>query len=288
MPLKPLNVAMPTPINLENKIELPSIGELLAYYQSNGLSSILICGSTGEQHSLKLHEKLQMIDYLDQLEHGSLELIFGVSSVFYDEAIDLVKRLAHSSVDAIMLGFPPYIRLSQSEAIAYAESICRIFKKEVLIYNNPGRTGFDLSPDSLKKLVTKNPNIVGIKEAGNSRKVSEIRNLLGDQFQVFYGGEVNLLCEWEKGFNGLSSIIANLYPIEVATLLNELKQGEWKQAEAIYSFIHEKNKQLLNGSFLPNLKYVMTSKGLPVGQCRSPLGFVEEHVIEKVEFDHFF
>ena len=288
MTLESINVAMPTPFSATGGIVLQSIATLLQYYKNHRIHSVLICGSTGEQHSLKLEEKLSMIDYIDQIEDKSFELIFGVSSLFQQEAITLAKRLNTSSIHAIMLGFPPYIKLSQAEAISYASKIISEFNRDVLIYNNPGRTGFDLSVDSLMTLVKQFPHIVGIKEAGDIKKADRLSNEFSDDFLLVAGGEADLLMKWEKGFNGISSILANLYPDEIVKLTSLLNQGiNDEETRGIYRFLEEKNNVISKGSFLPNLKYLMNNRGLPAGYCRLPLGSVEAELIKKVEAGQF-
>lgn len=168
--MKRLNVAIPTPFHSDEGLNVEGFEAIVAYQKQNGIESLLISGSTGEQHSMSIGERLEIIEYFNQRRFQGIELVFGVSAIRTRDAVTLVQALETSVMDAIMIGFPPYIRPTQQQAIAYVEELLSHTAKPVALYNNPGRTGFDLTPESLYTLIRRHPNIVGYKETGDLQR----------------------------------------------------------------------------------------------------------------------
>lgn len=113
---------------------------------------------------------MEIIEYFNQQRFQGIELVFGASAIRTRDAVTLVQALETSVIDAIMIGFPPYIRPTQQQAVAYVEELLSHTSKPVALYNNPGRTGFDLAPESLYTLIRRHPNIVGYKETGDLQR----------------------------------------------------------------------------------------------------------------------
>lgn len=118
-----------------------------------------------------------------------------------------------------MLGFPPYLRINHQEAFRYVERTCLATNLAIMIYNNPLRTGFDLQPETLVKLAGQFPNIVAFKEAGDTNSVPIIKKQLGPSFTVLSGSDLNIFKEAEIGFDGITSILGNIFPKEIQRLL---------------------------------------------------------------------
>ena len=53
-----------------------------------------------------------------------------------------------------------YLCLTQKEAVLYAQGLIHTCEKPVILYNNPRRTGFDLSAESLLTLIA-DPRVIG-------------------------------------------------------------------------------------------------------------------------------
>ena len=119
---------------------------------------------------------------------NDLEIIFDIASIRLIEAKILAARVnTASKVTAALIGYPPYIRPSQHEAICYTNTLINILtNKNILLYNNPARTGFDLSINSIIKLMD-NQQISGIKEAGSVSKVPELLSKLSRPVDFYCG-----------------------------------------------------------------------------------------------------
>lgn len=264
--MKRLNVAIPTPFREDESLNVAGFEAIVAYQKNNGIESLLISGSTGEQHSMSIEERLQIIEYFNEQRFPDIELVFGASAIRTRDAVRLVRALETSVMDAIMIGFPPYIRPTQQQAIGYVEELLSHTSKKVALYNNPGRTGFDLTPESLHTLISRYPNIVGYKETGDLQRHMELT--YPDDFIRFAAGDVNLVANFVAGAtNGLSSVAGNIYPQEIREAVGQLLQHEPVDAEAIGTLV----SRVISGHALVNIKQHYNRLGIDAGCCRAPI-----------------
>lgn len=265
------HIAVPTSFKQNEDLNIEATLAHIEHLNKIGIKSVLICASTGEQHSLTLNEKFEIIDNLSSLKVDSdFELIFGVSSIRQVEAQQLAMKISKvPQISAILIGYSPYILPTQKEALNYTNAIIKAANKQVIIYNNPLRTGFDLSIESYKTLIN-NPLLVGIKEAGDPKKILELKEITDKPLYYFAGGEKELEKKISLGYNGLSSIAGNLYPIEVKQWLDSLLAKETKHD---YNSLKKQIDKIFENSPLPFIKNeISKNENINFGICRTPLG----------------
>lgn len=170
-----------------------------------------------------------------------------------------------------MIGYPPYIRPSQEEAINYTRSLVRISGKPAILYNNPGRTGFDLAEESMIQL-SKMDAVIGVKDAGGIEKVGRIKHAIHRKdFHFYAGGEEDLKQKLSGGYDRLSSIAGNVAPKLVTQWFyqilgtGELEVQEMKTLRLILEKVYQ-------GNAILNVKKILNEKGLSMGSCRGPIG----------------
>lgn len=272
----PYHVAVPTAFHDDEELNVKATLDHIVYLQNIGIKSVLVCGSTGEQHSLTLEEKILLVDGIDNDERigREIEIIFGIASIRQKEAVTLAKITNNNTkVSCILVGFSPYVLPTQLEAIKYIEAISFVCEKPIILYNNPKRTGFDLELSSLLKLI-KTCNIIGLKEAGDENRVSKFKSKLPSEFLFCAGGEQRLKEKVELGFNRLSSISGNLYPLEIEKWFDMLCKGNYQD----FYLESEINKIFKSGT-LAYLKDQITKKeNIQMGITRSPLGNIESEI----------
>lgn len=274
----PYHVAVPTAFHDDEELNVKATLDHIVYLQNIGIRSVLVCGSTGEQHSLTLEEKILLMQGIDNDERISheIELIFGIASIRQKEAVNLAEIANNNSkISGILIGFSPYILPSQLEAIKYVEAISIVCKKPIILYNNPKRTGFDLELSSLLKLI-KTCNIVGLKEAGDENRVPEFKTKLPNGFLFYAGGEQRLKEKVELGFDRLSSISGNLYPLEIEKWFDMLCKGNYQDF-----YLEGEMNKIFESSTLAYLKDQITKKeNIQMGITRSPLGNIKSKIID--------
>lgn len=269
-----MHIAVPTAFFEDESLDVQGTINHIKHLHEQGVQSVLVSGTTGEQHSVSLDEKFALISTLENEENllKDIEVIFGISSVRQKEAEQLAEKVKNTKITAIMIGFPPYICPSQHEAVHYAKRLIKLSEKPVILYNNPGRTGFDLSVESILEL-SQIDSVIGIKDAGNKEKMDHIKEKIKKQFDFYAGGEIDLTEKISYGYNRLSSIAGNCYPDEIEKWFRQLVKKEFV-TEDLQSSIDQIMDEIYDGNAILNVKDNLNEQGSTVGVCRSPIGGV--------------
>ncbi|MFB1099431.1 dihydrodipicolinate synthase family protein [Terribacillus sp. JSM ZJ617] len=267
------HIAVPTAFQGDETLDTKNTLNHIRRLYDQGIRSVLVCGSTGEQHSLNLDEKIELLTALENEEVliNKMEIFFGVSSIRQSEAEVLASVISKTNIAAILLGYPPYLLPTQHEALMYSKSIISLAEKPVILYNNPARTGFDLSIESVLELA-RLETVIGLKEAGNPNKASDIlHNLSEKTFYIYAGGERDLKQKIQYGFTRLSSIAGNIAPIKIQSWFENLLSGKTIQQEELDNITVTLNA-IYNSSPIVNVKRELGHQGTNLGTCRKPLG----------------
>ena len=275
MLIEKVHIAVPTAFREDESLDVEgTIRHIRDLYQQ-GVTSVLVSGTTGEQHSMNLQEKLKLIHRLEQETElmNQMEIIFGVSSIRLKEAEKLAETIRHTNISGIMLGFPPYVIPTQEEALVYSKRLLSLANKPTILYNNPKRTGFDVSESSVIQLSAIDL-VVGIKDAGTKEKVERIKKgIQRNDFYFYAGGEVDVEEKVAIGYDRLSSIAGNIAPVEVSQWFQKLLQKQTiskLESEKIENI----RNQVYQGNAIVNVKKTINHKGIPIGICRSPIGTI--------------
>ena len=267
------HIAVPTAFYDNEDLNTEATLQHIRNLYDQGVKSVMVCGTTGEQHSLTVAEKLQLLKSIDAATFlpDDLEIIFGVASIRQKEALQLAEKVnASAKINGVLLGFSPYILPSQKEARLYVEAIAKVIEKPIILYNNPRRTGFNLELDTFAELI-KVPNIIGIKDAGDSARIPELLSAAGKKIYVYSGGEIDLDKKIVLGANRLSSMAGNLYPTEVEAYFTDLLRG---RADKIKNAgIEEKIHNVFSDNPIIYIKNEITKHmQIDMEIARSPLG----------------
>ena len=267
------HIAVPTAFYDNEDLNTEATLQHIRNLYDQGVKSVMVCGTTGEQHSLTVAEKLQLLKSIDAATFlpDDLEIIFGVASIRQKEALQLAEKVnASAKINGVLLGFSPYILPSQKEARLYVEAIAKVIEKPIILYNNPRRTGFNLELDTFAELI-RLPNIIGIKDAGDSARIPELISVADKKIYVYAGGEIDLDKKIALGANRLSSMAGNLYPSEVEAYFTDLLRGRADKTKN--AGIEEKIHNVFADNPIIYIKNEITKHTqIDMGIARSPLG----------------
>ncbi|CAM9281947.1 unnamed protein product, partial [Ectocarpus fasciculatus] len=272
--------------------------------QPDQIGGVIVPGTTGEQHSLSVDEKKKLFKLaVDSASEFSISILAGVSATSTFDAVDLAKCAVASGCGGIMLGLPPYLRLSDAEATAYVEAVHATVPVNfpILLYNNVGRNGTGPSVEVLVSWFRRGL-IWGIKHANVPHEVFIKESIemvsLEPALRLYTGSDVSskslLTAASERKlslprFYGLTSIIGNVYPEETALMVVGLLFGEGSavsSAESLHANLVEVASASLIGSSLPvGLKYAMRKlSGEKLGGwSRLPLGHLTEEKMTEID-----
>ena len=170
---KRAGVAIVTPKKADGEVNYDVLGEMLEAQIQGGTDAIIICGTTGESATLTEEEHSAVIRYAIKKVNKRIPVIAGTGSNCTATAIKLSKEAEKDGADGLLLVTPYYNKATQNGLIAHYTAVANAVNIPIILYNVPSRTGCNLLPETIAKLVKNVKNIVGVKEAsGNISQIS--------------------------------------------------------------------------------------------------------------------
>jgi 4-hydroxy-tetrahydrodipicolinate synthase len=275
-PFIPFSIAMITPFTEDGELYLEAIPALIEHYRSNKVPALLVSGSTGEQHSMTIQERILLFQEVKKAAAQDFLLYGGVAAVRSKDAAELAAAAASAGLDGIMLGFPPYLRISQQEACHYVDNVCAHTNLPIMLYNNPPRTGFHLESETLIFLASKYPQIMALKEAGDPAGIQVVKQQLGKDFPVLSGSDLTVFENERKGYDGITSIAGTIFPKLMKFIMDAVTSKDFATAENAFNKIRPLLEVMLALGMLRSIKFMLNMQGVPAGICRDPLSTLSE------------
>lgn len=262
----------------------------LRWLIDQGAQSISVCGSTGENIAMNINEQLEIIDHTVRFLDGEVPVIVGSGTYSTKNTIIMSQAAEKAGADGVMLILPFYLHPYKEAVKRHFREIRKNLDIDIMVYNNPWFAGYELNPHEVKELVD-DGTVQLIKAAhGDPNRVHELKYLMGDKLQVFYGHDYcameGLLCGADGWLSGFPAVL----PKQCRALQDACFAGDVKAARAaqdnIQPYINYFFYDKVNG--VPHwqeiCKYTLQAQGLDyVGLPRKPLGELDEANKRKIE-----
>lgn len=211
-------VALVTPMTERGEVDFPSLQNLITYQVEQGVTGLVILGTSGEAVTISEDEQHKVISCAIETIANRCHIILGCSGNNTNDVVKQAKRYSEYPIDGLLSVAPYYNKPTQRGMIAHFTAIAEASSKPVILYNVPGRTVSDILPDTVAVL-SQHPNIVGIKEAtGDLSRVTLIREACGENFALLSGDDASS-CEFMLlGGDGVISVTGNVLPAQIAEL----------------------------------------------------------------------
>ncbi|XP_054280355.1 4-hydroxy-2-oxoglutarate aldolase, mitochondrial-like [Macrosteles quadrilineatus] len=273
--LKGVFPAITTPFNDKQEVYYNKLHDNLQYYEKLPFSGYLISGSNGEVAAMTIDERLQVLRNVRQSIDPRRMIIANAYCESTRQCCELAKTLARHGADAILVMIPFYHRRSLSEeaVLAHFRVVADSSPVPVIIYNNPGVTGMDISVDTIIKLA-EHPNIKGVKDGDVAKIASIIKEvrIRGFDFEVSQGAVGYFLQSLVVGASGAIAALPNILGREVCHLYQLYKDGKIDDASNLQLKLTRIDELLkLSNLGVAGMKGALDVVGLYGGPCRLPL-----------------
>jgi 4-hydroxy-tetrahydrodipicolinate synthase len=270
--LKGSIVPLITPFTEKDEFDEITFRKLIDWQIENGSHGISVEGTTGEPSALSLEEREYIYAITVSAVRKRVPIVAGTGTNNLKETLRLTTKAEDVGVDAALVIVPYYNRPSQDGLYDYFSRVAQSTSLPVIIYNIPGRTATNMEPATMKKLRSKNKNIVGVKEANRDLdQVSRVLTEAGRDFLVYSGIESLCYPMLMLGGAGHVSATANLLPKEVADLYNLVVNGKWKEALDLHFKLLPINEALFWDTNPVPLKAALGMTGKINPRLRPPL-----------------
>ena len=267
-------VAIVTPFKKEDEsINYDAFADIIDYQIDHGSDAIVVCGSTGEAATMTEQEHLDACRFCIEHTKGRVPVIGGTGSNRTQTAIDLSREVAGYGADGLLLISPYYNKGTQEGIYKHFKMVAdAVPGTPVILYNVPSRTGSNVLPSTVARLVKDVPNIVGIKEAsGNISQVVKLMSLTDGNIELYSGNDDQTVPLLSMGGLGVISVVANVAPEAIHDMCQKFFDGDVAGAAKIQREIEELFELLFCEVNPIPVKKAVELMGFSAGPLRMPL-----------------
>jgi 4-hydroxy-tetrahydrodipicolinate synthase len=261
---------------LNGQIDESALIDLLTWHQEEGTQAVVIAGSTGEGNLLSFAERARVLSIARDVLPASFPLIAACGQPSTQATIDFMKQAQRHGVDAALVVSPFYVKPSQEGLLNHFEVIADTTDLPIILYNHPGRTGVDMSVETVIRL-SQHPTIIGIKDSHpDVSRVTTFKKRIHSDFSILCGDDPLTAAFLASGGDGCISVIANLVP-----RLHREYLDAWQAKEMEDFFYIRDSLQALNGALSlegnpSTVKAALSLMGKIQEELRLPLVRVSE------------
>jgi len=222
--------AIMTPLDAEGKLKKEALGQLLDLQYNAGIDAVFAAGTFGEGPYLSLATKRELVDFL--ADHSELPVIVHVGGAVFAEILEFTRYCnQYDNVCAVAAVGPFYFRPDELALVEFYREIANASGKPVYVYNNPGRQGYDIGPDSFGRIASEVERVSGIKDTSNRlEQVRTLINRFGASHSVYGAGDETIMEQLQLGVRGHICGIGNVLPELVVRISKGLREGREEDA----------------------------------------------------------
>jgi dihydrodipicolinate synthase/N-acetylneuraminate lyase len=263
--------AMTTPFDTNLAVDHAFLAQHAAWLLGNGCTGLVMLGSLGEGATLENAEKIEILKTAVRVSAGKTPVVAAISALSTANAVYLAKEAEQAGCQALMV-LPPYVYTSDwREMKNHVSTIIAATKLSCMLYNNPVAYKTDFLPNEIAELAAEHSNLHAVKESSaDARRVTAIREVLGDRLEIFVGVDDVLVEGVTAGAKGWIAGLVNAYPAESVELFNLAKAGKAKEAFELYRWFLPLLRMDTVPKFVQLIKWVQEQIGVGSARVRSP------------------
>ncbi len=267
--------ALVTPFS-DGKLDLDALKSLVEWQIESGSSALVPVGTTGESPTLTHDEHETVIEVVVKAAAGRVPVIAGAGSNNTAEGIRFIQHAEKVGADAALVVTPYYNKPTQEGLYQHFKAMHDAAGIPIIIYNIPGRSAVDMTPDTMGRLA-KLPRIIGVKDAtGDISRVAKQRIACGKDFIQLSGEDATAISFNAQGGQGCISVTANVAPQLCAEMQAATARGDYATALDITDRLMPLHIAIFLEPGLAGAKYGLSLLGRCKDEVRLPLVGVTE------------
>lgn len=263
--------AIVTPFK-NGSIDEAALARLIKHQIKGGVDGIVPVGTTGESPTVDYEEHVKVIELAVKFAAGKVKVLAGTGGNSTSEAIYLTKEAERVGADGSLQVAPYYNKPTQEGLFQHFHAVARATKLPIVLYSIPGRCGVEIAVETVNRLAHDSVSIVGIKEAGgNADRVSQLRAVLGQKFNILSGDDSLTLPFMSVGADGVVSVASNVIPREVSHMVKAFAMGKPDVALKLHQKFYPLFKDLFIETNPIPVKAALAMMGICEEEYRLPL-----------------
>ena len=264
-------VALITPMYENGDIDFDALEKLVNFHIESGTKAIVSVGTTGESATLNHDQHIEVMKKTIDYSNGRIPIIAGTGANSTSEAIELTQAAKDINADACLLVTPYYNKPTQEGLYQHYKKIAESVEIDQILYNVPGRTGVDMSVDTIVRL-TDISNIIGVKDAtGDLNVAKSLIEKCPEDFILLSGDDGTAIEFILMGGHGGISVTANVVPKLLSSAYDYAIRGNADKAKEIDQEISDLHSHLFIESNPIPVKWAIHKMGYCESGIRLPL-----------------
>ena len=248
-----------------------ALQSLVDWQITEGVQGLVPVGTTGESPTLSHAEHERAVEVVIEAADKRVPIIAGAGSNATAEAIAFTQHAEKACADAVLHVTPYYNKPTQDGMVAHFTAIAENTALPIILYNIPGRSVVDMTPETMGRLV-EIKNIVGVKDAtSDMARIAQQAETCGADFIQLSGEDASAVDFNRAGGVGVISVCANIAPAKCAAMQQATLDGEWDRAEALLAELLPLMNALFCETSPSPAKYAMARMGKCAEEIRLPL-----------------
>ncbi|MFQ6094741.1 MAG: 4-hydroxy-tetrahydrodipicolinate synthase [Candidatus Bathyarchaeia archaeon] len=274
--------AIITPFNRDGDVEFEHLRGVVRFHLEKGVHGFFACGSAGEGPLMSIEQRKAVAETVLKEAADRVPVIVHVGTTNTRESIELARHAEAAGATAVGVVTPYYFHPDVEGLIEHYKLIAEAVDIPVLAYNIPIRTGYNMTPEIVRKLCDI-PNMIGVKDS--SRNLIQIREIIETApkpITVINGSDNLLFAALMIGVDAQISGIANVVPELLVELYEAYKKGVYEKAVDLQAKINAV-KRVLDKPPIAPIKAALEMRGVKAGLPRRPLRPLTLEELTKLE-----
>ncbi|MDP1801842.1 MAG: 4-hydroxy-tetrahydrodipicolinate synthase [Bacteroidota bacterium] len=257
--LRGTGVAIVTPFTKKGNIDTAALTQIVKHLHAGKVEYIVILGTTGESVTLSKEEKKLVIETVIKANAKKLPLVLGIGGNNTAEVIETIQKTDLKPFEAILSVAPYYNKPNQEGYYQHYKAVAKSTKKDIILYNVPGRTGSNVTWETQLRIARDFKNIVATKEAsGSIEQIMKVIKNKPKDFLVISGDDNLTLPVIAAGGDGVISVVANAFPKDYSEMVRLSLKQKFTEAQKLHYGLMDITDQLFADGNPGGIKYALS------------------------------
>jgi len=276
-------VAIVTPFTKKGKVDFKSLGNLVEHIVVNKVEFVVALGTTGEASTLSHEEQLSVIETVKKSAAGRIPVVIGIGGNNTHKMVEIINEMDFTGIKGILSVCPYYNLPNQRGLYQHFSAIAEASPVPVIVYNIPGRSGVNISAETILSLAKEHWNIVAVKEAsGNMKQIMTLLRNKPEGFSVLAGDDAMTYPMMALGADGAISVAANAYPAAFSAMVRLAEKKKFEDALAIHNSLMDIIEAFLCDGNPAGVKNALSKMDMCENYVRLPLVTVTKEVSHRI------
>jgi len=272
--LKGVVIPIVTPLKGKDQdaIDEIAVEKLCNFLISKGIHGLYPCGATGEAYLLSKDLRKELARLVVEKVNKRVPVVIQTGCIDTKSTIELTRHAKDIGADGAGV-VSPYFYHYSDESIKkhYAAIAHSVSEFPIYMYNLPGNTNNNITPELMKSILDEADNIVGIKYSHfELQRIPDYCEYLGENRVFLMGKDQLIYPALVLGASGCIAGNANVFPEPFVNLYNNFAKKNYEEAKKYQYLISKIAVVLGSGVHICAFKAGLRLRGIDTGSVVLP------------------